>query len=90
MNNILIGYDLNAQGQDYDQLIDRIKTLGAWWHHLDSTWIVQTNMSATSVRDALKPLLDKNDELLVVNITGDAAAWCGFNQSGSDWLKKHL
>lgn len=90
MANILIGYDLNRDGQDYQRLTDKIKTLGAWWHHLDSTWIVQTTLSAVAVRDALKPFIDTNDELLVVDITGDQAAWSGFKQSGSNWLKERL
>lgn len=90
MNTILIGYDLNKKGQDYDDLIEKIKSLGAWWHHLDSTWIVKTSHSASSVRDVLGSLIDSNDELLVINITGDSAAWKGFNERGSKWLKDNL
>lgn len=90
MVNVLIGYDVNSQDQEYEGLTEKIKSLGAWWHYLDSTWIVQTSISVVAVRDALKPLLDRNDELLVVDITGDAAAWCGFPDRGSDWLKNHL
>ena len=90
MSTILIGYDLNKTGQDYNDLIEKIKSLGAWWHHLDSTWIVKTNQSAVAVRDMLGPLIDSNDELLVIDITGDAAAWKGFNERGSKWLKDNL
>ncbi|WP_209021761.1 hypothetical protein [Nocardioides sp. 503] len=35
---LLITYDLNTPGQGYTALHDEIKSLGAWWHHLDSTW----------------------------------------------------
>ncbi|MBB3602790.1 hypothetical protein FHT40_002451 [Mycolicibacterium sp. BK556] len=90
MNTILIGYDLNKKGQDYDDLIEKIKSLGAWWHYLDSTWIVKTSHSASSTRDVLGPLIDSNDELLVIKITGDSAAWKGFNERGSKWLKDNL
>lgn len=90
MNTILIGYDLNKAGQDYAELIKSIKAYGTWWHHLDSTWLIRTESSAKEVRDALKPLIDTNDELLVINVTGRAAAWSGFNEKGSNWLKEHL
>lgn len=90
MNTILISYDLNTPGQDYGKLTDALKEYGTYWHHLDSFWLVRTESNAVEVRDHIKEYLDKNDELLVINVTGDAAAWRGFNDSGSKWLKDHL
>ncbi len=90
MNTILVGYDLNKPGKDYATLIARLKSYGTWWHHLDSTWLLKTSLTAVQVRDQLKLLMDSSDELLVINVTGDAAAWNGFNQKGSDWLKQNL
>jgi hypothetical protein len=88
MSTKLIAYDLNAPVQNYDELIKSIKSLGAWWHHLDSTWLVKSSLSSTQIRDRLREHLDPNDELLVVNVTGDARAWRGFNERGSKWLKE--
>jgi hypothetical protein len=34
--------------------------------------------------------MDKNDELLVVNVTGDAAAWQGFTEKGQEWLRNNI
>eukprot|EP01133_Synstelium_polycarpum_P023115 gene23115-27715_t len=67
----LIAYDLNSPGQKYDDLIAAIKDLGAWWHHLDSTWLVKTTLSTSALRDSLKKHIDSGDELLVVDVTGD-------------------
>lgn len=89
MTKLLISYDLNSPGRNYEPLWEAIKALGAWWHYLDSTWIVITNQSATTARDALKPLTDANDELLVVDITGSATAWKGFSDHASTWLTEH-
>lgn len=86
----MVGYDLNNPGKDYAKLIEAIKSCGSWWHHLDSTWLVQTSQSATQVRDYLRPMQDPNDELLVMNVTKDASAWAGFNAEGSQWLKNAL
>jgi hypothetical protein len=85
----VIGYDLNKPGQDYSDLFEALKSYGAWWHHLDSTWIVVTDQSAARVRDNLKQYMDKNDELLVATI-GAPAAWSGFDDKGSQWLKEEL
>lgn len=84
---LLIAYDLNAPGQRYGELIEAIKALGAWWHHLDSTWLVVTTATATAVRDALLAHVDAGDELLIADVTGDGRAWYGFSDSGSAWLK---
>ena len=90
MHAYLISYDLSSPGQDYASLIDAIKALSkTWWHHLDSTWIIRHPGPATEIRDALSPHIDSNDELLVVQLTG-TAAWTGFDQKGSDWLKNNL
>ena len=48
----LITYDLRAPGRDYDPVYDYIKTLGTWWHNVDSTWIVVTALSDTQIHDA--------------------------------------
>ncbi len=87
--SMLISYDLNRPGQDYETLIKAIKALGGWWHHLDSTWIVKTTSTAVQVRDTLRRHIDANDELLVVVLTGEGA-WAGFDVKGSKWLKENL
>ena len=90
MNAILIGYDLNRPGQNYNNLIAALKAYGTWWHGLDSTWIVKTSSSAEQVRNSLLGHIDQNDRLLVVNITGQAAAWFGFDQTANTWLQQNL
>lgn len=90
MQTFLIGYDLNKSGQDYADLIDAIKKLSStWWHHLDSTWIIKSNSTATAIRDILAAHIDSNDELLVVKLSGDGA-WTGFSDKGSKWLINNL
>jgi hypothetical protein len=90
MRTYLIGYDLNKTGQNYKDLIEKIKaTFTYWWHHLDSTWIVKSNLTAAQIRDLLKPFIDSNDELLVAGLTGESA-WTGFDERGSKWLRENI
>ncbi|WP_404474194.1 hypothetical protein [Microbacterium aerolatum] len=86
MATLLIGYDLNKQ-KNYPDLYDAIKGLdSAWWHHLDSTWLVVTGHTAKQARDILVKHLDGDDELLVIDVTDRDRAWGGFNDKGSGWL----
>ncbi|WP_333770430.1 hypothetical protein [Streptomyces sp. IBSBF 2435] len=88
----MIGYDLNRPGQKYEALADQIKKIsnGTWWHKLDSTWFIRTELNSAQVCKSLQPYVDGNDELLVINVTGDSAAWIGFDSQASDWLKNNL
>ncbi len=90
MARMLVGYDLNTPGKDYSKLIGRLEKFATRWHCLDSTWIVSTTLTAVELRDELAGFMDRNDELLVVDITGDAAAWRGFATDCSKWLKDNL
>lgn len=89
MRTILVAYDLNNPGQKYAELAESIKSLGAaWWHGLDSTWMVRTESDPVAVRDHLAKNLDSGDKLLVIDVTGDAGAWRGFSGKTNDWLKE--
>ncbi|WP_045319837.1 hypothetical protein [Limimaricola cinnabarinus] len=94
MATYMIGYDLNREGVGYSdanrRLTEKIKeTFTYWWHHLDSTWIVKSDLTAVNIRDTLKSVLDADDELLVVKLSG-TGAWSGFSEKGSSWLKNNL
>ena len=89
MKSYLISYDLNTPGKNYKELYEAIKEYGAWWHHIDSTWIVKTDQKASEIRDNLRTHIDSSDELLVVGLTGEGA-WAGFNKDASSWLKDNL
>ena len=90
MATYIISYDLSKPGRDYSGLYDAIKSLATtYWHHLESTWLIDTVHSAAQIRDALKQSVDSNDKLLVLR-SGREAAWCGFNANGSQWLKENL
>lgn len=91
MNTLLVAYDLNKPGKNYSELIDAIKGLGSgWWHHLDSTWLVKADLTPVEARNRLATFIDSDDELLVINVTNRAAAWRGFNDRGSKWIKDNL
>jgi hypothetical protein len=90
----VIGYDLHpTKGETYGELIEAIKQIGStWWHCLDSTWIVITDLSAVQVRDQLWQHMKADDQLLVMTFTkGTVAAWNGFAKGNcAEWLTNNL
>jgi hypothetical protein len=91
MATILIAYDIHpTKGEVFDNLIERIQSLGDWWHHLESTWIVRCVHSPREIRDQLKSYIGTDDQLLVLEISGDTAEWTGVNDTGSQWLKDNI
>ena len=67
---VLISYDLKQPDRDYTSLYDAIKQLGkAWWHYLESVWIVDTTQDPEACYNLIKPTIDDNDSLFIVEIT---------------------
>ncbi len=82
-----INYDLRAPGRDYKLLYEKIKGLGVWWHYLESTWLVKTNLSAQGIAEILHPAIDKNDNLLVIEVGNDHAGW--LDKKAWEWIRIH-
>ena len=89
MATVLIAYDIHPpEGEAYENLTEKIRSLGAWWHHLETTWIVKSIHAPGEIRDQLSAYIGSDDQLLVIDISGDTAEWIGVNDAGSKWLKE--
>ena len=69
----IVTYDLDAPGQDYGPLIKAIQR----YPHckcLLSAFFIDTAESAAVIRDKLKPLIDSNDKLSVMELKKHWAA----------------
>jgi hypothetical protein len=75
--NLIVSYDLNRPGQDYQTLFSAIRSLGGAIKVQKSVWYVDTNYDEKQARDHLIRVMDRNDSLIVVNSTTDAIAWHG-------------
>ena len=88
---ILIVYDIHPRfGQASEAVIKEIKSLGTWWHHLETAWIVRSIKTPAEIRNVLRPLLGFDDQVLVIDISGDVAGWAGVNEAGSQWLRENI
>jgi len=92
MKTYLIAYDINSPKTDevYQRVSDYIKSYGNWAKPLESLWLIKTDRDLSIVRDQLLNLCDQNDEILVVDITGDGWATFGIDSEVTDWMKNKL
>lgn len=88
---ILIAYDIHPTSDtSYDDLVAAIHSLGAWWHHLETVWMVRSERTPDEIRDQLQRYIGSDDQLLVLDVTGDRAGWTGINAVGSEWLEDYI
>lgn len=84
---LLVTYDLNRPGKDYSNLLSAIKKF-SWARLSESSYAVATSLSPQAVFDRLRPYLDTNDHLYVINLV---RPYAGFGpKEVNDWLEQHL
>lgn len=57
-NNIHVSYDLYQPGQNYEDVITKIKSLGNWAKIHKSFWYLDTSLSAEQVAKAVWSVMD--------------------------------
>jgi hypothetical protein len=67
--NLLITYDLDKPGQDYNAIYAKIKSLGRWYHPQQSVFYLHTALSAKQAHEAIGTVMDSNDKLIVADVT---------------------
>ena len=88
-NNLHISYDLYSPGQNYDDVIDAIKTLGNWAKIQQSFWYVNSTKTAREALDIVWAKCDANDSLYVVDATNNVAAWQNISDEASAFILDH-
>ena len=73
----MITYDLNSTGQRYSELISAIKgaSNGCWCTFWKSSYLIQSPLSPSQITDRLKPYLDSNDRLIVIEVKRNYQGW---------------
>ncbi len=86
MKKYLITYNLKTQNWNYNGFFNALKSIGPWWHYIDSTWIIKTNLSSNEIYNRIAPgLLSTQDYILIVEINNkDKYGW--LPKDAWDWL----
>ena len=85
-NNLLISYDLISPSQDYDAVIDRIKTLGSWAKIHKSYWYVKSDYTASEACKEIWAVMDNNDKIFVCDATNGDSAWKNLSDKISSFI----
>lgn len=65
----MVTYDLNAQGQNYEKVIETIKNCSVCWYSAwESSYLIKSNMTVKQINDAITQHLDGNDTLFVAEV----------------------
>ncbi len=87
-NNLHISYDLNKPGQNYQAVIEQIKSIGGWAKIHKSFWFVNSDLSARQAADAVWSVMDSSDTVYVTDSTNNDASWYNLSDEVSNHIKK--
>lgn len=88
-NNVHVSYDLYQPGQNYEDVITKIKSLGSWAKIHKSFWYLDTSLSAEQVAKAVWSVMDQNDSLYVVDATHNTAYWYNLSPEAAQHIQQH-
>ena len=86
----MVKYDLKKPVRNYPRLYPSIKGCETAWHAMANMWfVISSEMSAYKIADRIRLSINEEDKVFVSRLSTDSA-WCGLEEKGSDWLKKHM
>jgi hypothetical protein len=88
-NNLFISYDLNSPHQDYNSVIEEIKSLGDWASIQKSVWYVNSTLTAEQAAGKVRSKMDSNDSLLVVDSVNNDAYWFNISEEITKHIQKY-
>ena len=85
--NLFVSCELNRPEKGYDRLVSAIKSLGDAWSEVHfGLWSLKTSQSAVQVRDRLKPALEHDDKLVIIDAAGGKVAWLNLDAKAAQGL----
>ncbi|WP_148415705.1 hypothetical protein [Noviherbaspirillum massiliense] len=79
---ILVSYVLKGQDHDYRPLTQHLQKF-THCHGMEPVWLLDTNKTATQIRDELSRFIRTDDVLFIARLTED---WAARHSGCGDWL----
>jgi hypothetical protein len=87
VNSLFISCELQRPDKNYDRIVAAIQSIGEPWTQVQFTlWHLNSRLSVNEVRDRIKPALDKNDQLVVIDATNNRMASLNLRSDASKQL----
>jgi hypothetical protein len=81
-----VSYDF-ADPDEHASFFETLASFPEWWHFLSGTWMVATDLSAPEIYNKLRPHLDEQVNILVMEAGRDVAG-CLPKQAWP-WIEAH-
>jgi hypothetical protein len=75
MSAYLVTYNLKTKGQNYAPLYEALKASDAWWHYIDSSWLIKTTETPDQIWKRLVPHITGSDFMLIIEVRDNAQGW---------------
>ena len=86
-NSLFISCELERPDKNYDRIVAAIQSVGEPWTQVQFTlWYLSTRLTPGQMRDRIKPALDKNDQLVIIDATNNRLASLNLRSDASKQL----
>jgi len=82
---LVVTYNLKGAANSYAQFYEALKSQGAWWHYLPSTWLIYTGNSPQQVASAARAHLQEGDHLFVGTLQNGYSGW--LPKDAWEWIR---
>lgn len=87
MKVYMVTYDYKDKSK-YNGLYDELKKFGKWWHYIDSSWLIVSDLDSNTIYARLKPYLDNDINLLIIEVGADRQGW--LPEKAWAWIKTNV
>lgn len=88
MKVLVVCYNLKKPGRDYSKLYEVLKEASNWWHYLESCWLLKTDLSPDDWSQKIKPHIDGNDYVLIIEVTANYQGW--LPEKAWKWIDENI
>src|SRR6266702_4411987 len=71
----VVSYAFKDSVEQHLSFFDELKSFEAWWHFIDGTWLVVSDLTAKEISSKLRPHITDSDNLLVLEAGTDCSGW---------------
>lgn len=83
----VISFDFYRPIECYLSLFRELTRFPEWWHFLEDTWLLSTDLDAKGILQKLRPHIDEESNLLIVEAGEDFAGW--LPKKAWAWIREH-
>ena len=84
----MVTYDLSRGANRYEGLLAELADSPAWWHYLESTWLIATDENADELWERLRGHTIAADNVLVMEVRDDSQG--NLPPEAWTWIEEHV